>query len=164
VTGSATATGLERTAAGNVYDGYGDFDTSYDFRFTSPGFIYVSSSSTSFTVGHGGIDRWLSNATADTVITLGPPPLTVSRSSTGSVAVVGVLAGNYAYQSITPDMFQLDADTATGPFSGELLITASDGSTLTIVALDELNVRLDIDYDGDSIIDTQMQTTWAELQ
>lgn len=80
------------------------------------------------------------------------------------MAVVGVLAGDYAYQSITPDVFLLDADSTTGPFNGETLVTADDGSTLAIVALDELNVRLDIDYEGDSIVDTIIERTWAQLQ
>ena len=87
---------------------------------------------------------------------------TVTRSSAGALTSAA-LDGSFNYESIIPDSFLFDTDPNTGPFSGELLVTASDGSTLRIVAVDDTNVRLEIDYDGDSIADTEINTTWAAL-
>jgi hypothetical protein len=159
VTGAVTATDLERTALGNVYTGSGAVETSYDYQLTSPSFVFVSASSPSFTVGHNGVDRLLTDAGVSAEITIG----VISRSSSGRLTS-DALFGAYSYQSLSADMFGVDGDPATGPFSGELLVTADDGGMLAIVALDELNVRLDVDYEGDSIIDTSITTTWYDLQ
>ena len=98
----------------------------------------------------------------DAQIVTGAPPVTITRSSAGAITGVA-LDGSFDYESIVPDSFVFDADPSTGPFSGELLVTASDGSTLRIVALDDKNVRLEIDYDGNAIVDTEINTTWEAL-
>ena len=59
-------------------------------------------------------------------------------------------------------MFDLDTDVSTGPYEGELLVTASDGSTMRMVALDAYSVRLDLDLNGDLSVDESLTTTWAE--
>ena len=62
-----------------------------------------------------------------------------------------------------PDVFLIDDDAATGPYAGELLVTASDGSTMGMVAVDEFNLVLEIDNGGDSAVDEVIETTWATL-
>ena len=163
VSGSVTEASLERTAAGNTYIGAGVFGISYDHRFTSSTFVFASANSPSFTIGYGGVDRFLSDASVSAEISIGTSPVTISRSSSGVLASVA-LSSDLVYQSVIPDEFVFDEDPATGPFSGELLVTADDGSMLRIFALDQLNVRLDVDYEGDSIIDMSIDTTWATLQ
>lgn len=163
LTGTVTETGFGRNAGGNTYTGDGVLDVSHDYRYTSQGLTSFSGSAATFTVGRGGIDRTLSGVSVNSEIIAGPPPVTIVRDSSGSLSSP-VLDGDFSYQSITPDSFLFDADAETGPFSGELRVTASDGSTVTIVAVDELNVRLDVDYDGNGFADTMINTTWAALQ
>jgi hypothetical protein len=163
LTATVTETGLARNAGGNTYTGDGVIDVSHDYRYTSQGFTYLNATATSFTVGQGGVDRLLSGASVYGEIMASAPPVTIVRSSSGSVSSPAI-DGDYVYQSVTPDTFVFDADPATGPVSGALQVTASDGSILTIVAIDDLNVRLEVDYDGNGFADTMIDTTWAALQ
>jgi len=159
----AVETGFERQFGGATFSGSGVIEMSYDFRFTSPGITTASAWSSSFTVTAGGIDHVVSPVSVTADIFLGPPPLTASRFSTGTFSVPG-LDGEFIYQSLTADTLVLDADPATGPVSGELLVTASDGSSVKLVAIDELSVRLYVDLDGNGFTDIEINTTWAALQ
>lgn len=47
--------------------------------------------------------------------------------------------------------------------SGELLVTGAGKATLRLVALDDVNVRILADYDGDGAMDETIDSTWAEL-
>jgi hypothetical protein len=42
------------------------------------------------------------------------------------------------------------------------LITGAAGSTIRVIALDELTVRLEMDYDGDGAVDEIRDITWEE--
>lgn len=163
VSGSVVETALERAAGGLLFTGTGSFVTSYDFVFTSAGVILMNASANTFTVAAGGVDRSLSSAIVNAEILAGPAPVQITRSSSGRLTSP-LLTGSYDYESVAADVFFFDVDPATGPFSGELLVTAGDSSALRIVALDELNVRLDVDTDGDGIAETSIATTWADLQ
>ena len=160
--GSVTLDGLERNAGGATYAGTGSYEITYDYRLTSPDFVHAVASAPSVTISAGGLDRLLSAAGVNAEIVVGAPPVTITRSSAGAIASAA-LVGSFDYESIVPDSFLFDSDPTTGPFSGELLVTASDGSTLRIVAVDDTNVRLEIDYDGDAIVDTEINTTWEAL-
>ncbi|MDH3533013.1 MAG: hypothetical protein OEO82_08790, partial [Gammaproteobacteria bacterium] len=162
VTGTVVHTNLERTLGGNCFSGSGTFNTSYDFLFTTTGVIDINSSASSFTVNAGGRGQQVSDAAVSAQITVGQPPVTVTRQSSGTVTSED-LDGSFVYQSVVPDVFLVDEDTSTGPFSGELLVTASDNSTMRMVAMDEFNLVLELDADGDSVIDDEIATTWATL-
>jgi hypothetical protein len=49
------------------------------------------------------------------------------------------------------------------PEVGELLISATNSSA-RLVALDNVNVRIDIDTDGNGTVDNTIDTTWAEIE
>jgi hypothetical protein len=49
------------------------------------------------------------------------------------------------------------------PFAGELLITGADGGTIRLIALDETNVRIETDLEGDNIVDMTEDTTWDDV-
>lgn len=49
------------------------------------------------------------------------------------------------------------------PFAGELLVTGAEGATILLIALDNVNVRLEVDLDGDGAVDETVDTTWDEL-
>jgi len=163
VSGSGTEPCLTRTAGHLTYTGCGDFETNYDGRFTSPSTVYFTATSADFTIAFDDMDRYLSNASVSGEIEFGPDLIVViTRTSSGSFGGPG-LGGRYAYESLVPDTLLYPGTSTIGPHSGELRVTADDGSTLTIVALDTENVRLDVDYDGDGSLDTSITTTWAEL-
>ena len=48
------------------------------------------------------------------------------------------------------------------PQTGELLVTGASSSA-RLIALDAVNVRVEIDSDGDGTVDDVIDTTWAEL-
>jgi hypothetical protein len=162
VTGTAVENSLRRTVD-NCFSGTGTFDATVDYRFTAPPAILASSSAASFTVEAGGRGQQLSDATVNTQIDIGQSLTIVKRESSGSFTSEDV-EGVMTYRSIVPDEFEFDTSVKTGPYAGELLVTASDGSTLRLVAVDDSTVRLDIDPDGDGVVDHQLTSTWAELE
>jgi len=161
VTGNVTETNLRRGADGTCHVGLGSFVTSFDVGFANTGFITAGSTADTFDISAGGRHQILSNASVSALITIGQPG-TVSRESSGTLTGTD-LTGSFGYASIVPDVFVVDGDSTTGPSSGELLVVASDGSSMRMVAVDNLNVRLDADYDGDTMIDEQVFTTYATL-
>ena len=82
-------------------------------------------------------------------------PFTLSSSGTlDSSELSGVI--NYS----TPVTF-----TGEGfgfPSAGEFLITGDDSSA-RLIAVDDANVRIEIDNDGDGVIDETLNLTWVEL-
>jgi len=49
------------------------------------------------------------------------------------------------------------------PYKGKALITGSGGRSVAVTALDNTNVVLDIDSNGDTVVDTTLNKTWQEL-
>lgn len=50
------------------------------------------------------------------------------------------------------------------PSAGTLVATGALGGTVTLIALDSVNVRILIDADGDQTAETTVETTWAALE
>jgi len=153
--GTATATSLESVSPNSIWVGTGTLETDYSvpyFQFVVSGF------SPSYSVAHADINNTLADASAS----FSASPDSGVRASYAGRLTSDRLSGAYSYESISPyDWFPWGGPSR--PSSGELLVTADDGGTLRIVVIDQLNVRLDVDYDGDSIVDTIIATTWAEL-
>lgn len=163
LTATVVDSGLVRDAGGNAFTGTGTIEASHDQAYTTTGVVYLDASANSFTIGSDNVDRQLSGPTVSAEISIGQVPVTIARESSGSITSPA-LDGSFSYVSIVADTFVFDTDPNTGPYTGELLVTASDGSTLRIVAVDDLNVRLEIDLDGDAIADATIDTTWAAFQ
>ncbi|MEM8769962.1 MAG: hypothetical protein AAGE43_21210, partial [Pseudomonadota bacterium] len=53
---------------------------------------------------------------------------------------------------------------AETPISGVLRIVGLDGGSILVTALDEVNVQLEVDEDGDGTVDVTIMTTWDELE
>ena len=60
----------------------------------------------------------------------------------------------------TPVMFE-GLDQAY-PYTGEFLVSG-DNSSVRLIALDEVNVRLESDFNGDGVVDETTDTTWDAL-
>jgi len=56
-----------------------------------------------------------------------------------------------------------DNNTPDNPETGNAMITAQDNSSVTINVLDNINVELQVDTDGDLLIDFTFNVTWDDL-
>jgi len=162
VSGTTTHDQFRRYVGGSCHTGTGVLTTTHDFVYATAGLAFIDSAATSYTVASGGRSQALSDAEVHTQIQVGQQPLVITRASSGTFTSAE-LVGSYRYESLVPDAFRLDDDAVTGPYSGVLLVTANDRSTLRMVAMDDINVRLDLDFNGDSIIDQRIATTWTDF-
>lgn len=48
------------------------------------------------------------------------------------------------------------------PYTGEFLVSGGN-SSIRLIALGEINVRLESDFDGDDLVDETTNTTWDAL-
>jgi len=160
---TATVTQLERTNTGiPTVTANGTFTHSFD-GLSQPGALQLSVSAGTFVVADATATRWLSAAqNSGTFSNPAPGTFLFAASASGSLAS-SILAGSFTYETLAPLQSVSDNDPATGPGSGQLKVTAADGSSVTLVALDNLNVRLDIDLDGNGSVDESQFATWAEI-
>lgn len=158
VVGTMTLTNLEYVGPDVTYVGSGTLETDFDYQqYFGP--IVVNGSASTFAVEHGDVVQTLSDAS----VSLWGSIDGASGSYAGRLAS-DRLEGEYSFESISGYAWFPWGNQSTGsPYSGELLITADDGSTVRIVVIDENSIRLDVDYEGDSLVDTTIATTWAEL-
>jgi len=70
------------------------------------------------------------------------------------------LGGTVDYETVTP----IQATGDNPPCVGEILITGADDSQVRIVIVNEKLVRLEIDEDGDGVVDEFIDTTWSALE
>ena len=70
------------------------------------------------------------------------------------------IAGAITYET----MVEFEGSGEGYPYTGELLVTGADNSTLYLITIDDTNVQIDADYDGDGIIDETLNLTWVELE
>ncbi|MBT8067916.1 MAG: hypothetical protein KJO09_11800 [Gammaproteobacteria bacterium] len=155
--GTVTATSLESIGENSTWVGSGTLEADYNYvQYFGP--LLISGFSASFSVLHGNVINSLSDASA-TFYT------SVEAGTSGSYEgqlTSDRLSGVYGFESISPYDW-LPVGSQASPSRGELLVTAGDGGTLRIVVIDQQSIRLDVDYEGDSIVDTTIATTWAEL-
>lgn len=75
---------------------------------------------------------------------------TLDISSLGQVTVLGIEPW-------------VTSNFAEFPGSGSLRVSGADDTSITITALDEVNVQLEVDSDGDNMANVTIITTWVEL-
>ena len=156
--GTMTLTGLEYVAANITYGGSGTLETDYDYQqYFGP--VVVTGSASTFVVAHGDV----SNTLSDTSVSLWGSIDGAGGSYSGQLASDG-LDGSYLYETVSGyAWFPWGYQSTGNPYMGELLVTADDGSTVRVVVIDENSIRLDVDFEGDTLVDTTISTTWAEL-
>jgi len=94
--------------------------------------------------------EYLVSAFQDSVALVESFDFTLNISSLGQVTVQGVepwRTNNFAEY----------------PSSGALRISGADGTSITVTALDEVSVQLEVDSDGDNVANVTIITTWVEL-
>jgi len=119
--------------------------------------VSASISGSSMTVDSNAGSKSLRNFISAQTLNAGifPSPYTMTASGTLNTTQ---LDGTVRYS--TPVMFEgFDNDY---PGVGEFLVTGDDSSA-RLVAESNVNVRIEIDIDGDTVVDETINTTWAEL-
>ena len=156
LTMTATFTDFQVTTDADELVSNGDVSVRIDSRQLP--YLEVDVSGSSLTV-----DGTTSAVTMTTFASLhafdsGQDPSPYTQSSFGTIDST-LLSGIVSYA--TPVDFEgIDADY---PSVGEFLVTGSNSSA-RLTAIDNVNVRIDIDTDGDGTIDETINTTWAELE
>ncbi len=150
-----TLTNLQVSTAVDVLTSNGD--VSVTFRTANSPAVSTGISGNSRTVDSNGSSESLTNFA--TALTLDgnfvPAPFTMTTSGTlDSTQLSGVV--RYS----TEQIFQgFEGDF---PDSGEFLVVGVN-SSLRLIAENNVNVRIEIDTDGDGIVDQTINTTWAAL-
>jgi hypothetical protein len=85
-------------------------------------------------------------------------PANFTTEATGRVSSTQ-FSGVVSYD--TPVPFQATGDGF--PYEGEMLVFGTAGASIRITAVDEANVRIEADYNGDGASDATIETTWAAL-
>ena len=66
--------------------------------------------------------------------------------------------GQATYITEVPFVSSIDSN----PYAGQMLITGANNSTIRVTALDVEMVRLEMDYNGDGLVDDTRDVTWDE--
>jgi hypothetical protein len=152
---SAILDGLQVTTATDVISSTGDASIALDTMATP--FVAASVSGASMMTSSNTSSETLTSYVTEQSVDAGIAPAPYTLISRGTVDS-SQLADIVSYT--TPVQFQ--GDGIDYPHSGELL-TTGDNSNARLIALDNVNVRVELDSDGDGIIDVTVDTTWDAL-
>lgn len=155
MTVTLTLTGLQVTTGQDVFSSHGDATVSLN-TLDSP-FVSTSLRGNSMRIDANAASESLTNYASAITVDGGlvPAPFTMSASGTlDSTQLPGIISYS------TPVIFSgLGADY---PSAGEFLVTGTN-SSVRLIAVDNVNVTLELDTNGDGDVDETIQTTWAEL-
>jgi len=143
------------TTANDVVSRSGDASIALDT--TASPFVSASVSGTSMATSSNASTDILNNYSTQQTVNAGlvPAPYTLSSRGTVDSSRLGDVVS-----FTTPVQFV--GDDADFPHTGELLITGSN-SSVRLIALDNVNVRIELDNDGNGSVDVTVETTWAAL-
>lgn len=110
-----------------------------------------------------GALRALVDASVNTINDTFFSPARITRTVTG-VVYTALIPGRYTVETLTPLVSNGDFDFATGPYAGEVKVTADNGSSVRVVAVNDLNARLDLDLDGNGSTDQSITVPWQQLR
>lgn len=120
--------------------------------------LVTALSGSELTVGTGNEDITFRNFDQVFEVDLGVVPEPVSAEVNGRIQST-VLGGSVDYQTVVTIRASGDDD----PYSGEILIKGADSSQVRIVIVSNQAVRLEIDLEGDGVVDEYIDTTWPVL-
>ena len=151
----ATLTAFQVATDADVLTSNGDATVRLNTLLTPA--ISVDVSGSSITIDKNSSSETQTNFSSMLTANTGviPSPYTMVSSGTPNSTQ---LSGIVTYS--TPVMFEgFDADY---PHSGEFLVSGAS-SSVRLVAVDNVNVRIEIDTNDDGTIEETINTTWAEL-
>jgi hypothetical protein len=156
LTMTMTVDTLQASTVDDVVTMSGDATTRLDTLLTPA--IAAEVSGRTLTVDTNSSSESLSDFSSAQTVDAGMPqsPYTMSAAGTlDSSQIDGVV------QYSTPTTFE--GFGVDYPHTGVFLVSGGDSSA-RLTALDNVNVRIEIDSNGDSSIDETINTTWAELE
>ena len=118
----------------------------------------VTLSGNSLTVSDASGTGTLSNFSTTVSQNDGVVPAAITFESSATMTS-SEFEGSVSYT--TPVPFQ--ASEGEYPFMGELLVTGAEGAAVRLIALDNVNCRIEVDLDGDGAFDESVDTTWDEI-
>lgn len=143
------------TAGQDVITSHGDVTATIDT--TNLPSLFTGISGNSMRIDANSSSESLTNFASSLNVDGTLDPAGYARSAAGTLDSTQ-LAGAIRYS--TPDTFEgVDTDF---PNSGEFLVEGN-GSSLRLIALNNIEVRIELDLDGDGSVDETILTTWAEL-
>ncbi len=151
-----TLTAFQVIEGTNLYGADGDVSLTLDTR-TLPVSVATMSGST-FTVSSNSSTETLSNFSTSVTENASMFPSSYTTDAMGTITSTQ-FDGSVTYD--TPVPFESIGEAY--PYTGEMLVTGANNATLRLIALDEVNVRIEADYDGDGAVDETIDTTWDAL-
>ncbi len=149
-----TLTNFQVTDGAETFSGNGSFSFSLS---TSNGVTFTGSiTGSSISVSGPGLNSTLTSFSINFTSNDATGEYTVDASGTVSSSALG---GTFTFTTTTPFRGIGEND----PFEGVAVITADDNSSVTLIVLDFINVRLEVDEDGDGVADQTTDTTWNAL-
>lgn len=143
------------TTGQNVITSHGDVTATIDT--TNLPSLFTGISGNSMRIDTNSSSESLTNFVSSLNVDGTLDPAGYARSAAGTLDSTQ-LAGAIRYS--TPDTFEgVDTDF---PNSGEFLVEGN-GSSLRLIAVNNIEVRIELDSDGDGNVDETILTTWAEL-
>jgi hypothetical protein len=148
-------TDLDVTAGNDHLLGNGDATATLDT--TAAPFVSTTVSGDSLASTTNGASATLSAFSFDQTVDAGLSPAPYTLAAAGTLDS-SELAGVISYS--TPVTFE--GDDVEYPHAGELRVSGANSSA-RLIALDNVNVRIEVDSNGDGAVDQTIETTWAEL-
>ena len=149
------ATDLQVFTASDTVTSNGDATVTEDTTRTP--YIESGVSGTSMTVDYNGMSETLSNYVSDQTVDGGEQTLPYTLSAAGTLDSTEL---NGVIQYSTPVTFA--GEGFDYPSSGSLVVEGLDSSA-RLTAIDNVNVTIEVDVDGDGTYDETLELTWAEL-
>ena len=151
----AIVTNLQIETATDTITNNGDASVTLDTVQTP--FIETGVSGTSMIVDTNTSSQTLSNFVSSATLDAGMQNLPYTKAASGTLNTTQ-LGGVVDYS--TPVEFS--GEGTNYPAAGSLLVEGANSSAL-LTALDDVNVTIEIDANGDGVIDDTINTTWAAL-
>ena len=150
-------TDLNVTADGETVAGDGDLTYTIDtLEFPA---ILTALSGAELSVTETGQSVTFRNFDQTLEVNAGMLPTTYAADVNGRLRA-SVLGGSVDYETVMP--IQASGDD-NPPYTGEILVSGAENSEVRIVVVSEETVRLEIDTEGDGVVDEFIDTTWAAL-
>lgn len=151
----AVVTNLQIVTSSDTMTNNGDATVTLDTEETP--YIEAGVSGAAMTIDYNGRSETLRNYVTDHTLDGGMQNLPYTMSASGSLDSTE-LAGVVQYT--TPVTF--GGEGPDYPDTGSLLIEG-ENSSARLTAVDNVNVTIDVDSNGDGVVDDTINTTWAEL-
>ena len=151
-------TNLTVTESGESTALNGDIGVTLDML--TPAMAEIVVSGDSLTGSYMGKTRTISNFSNTYTEDSSEFPVVWTHTSNGTVGDSSEFAGTVSYE--TPVKFEGSGENY--PHTGELLVTGANNATLRLITIDDINIRIDADYNGDEIVDKTWNKTWVELE